>query len=70
MTPGNWRSGAEESTFVGGTLDDICPMDALVKFYESLPNRDKHLTIIPTDHFYGGREKEIVQFISEQVSPP
>ncbi|HEY3278099.1 MAG TPA: alpha/beta fold hydrolase [Syntrophorhabdaceae bacterium] len=59
-----------EVYFVGGVLDDICPMDALVEFYRTLPTIEKHLKIIPTDHFYGGREQEIVEFIKEQVSFP
>jgi uncharacterized protein len=54
--------------FVGGTLDDICPMDTLVEFYRSLPTIDKRLKIIPTDHSYGGREREILEFVREQVS--
>jgi uncharacterized protein len=54
--------------FVGGTLDDICPLDALVKFYKSLSLIDKHLKVIPTDHFYGGKEGEIAGFIRDRVN--
>jgi uncharacterized protein len=54
--------------FVGGTRDEIGPADDLTKFYQSLPLVYKYLKIIPTDHFYGGKEREIVEFIREQVS--
>ncbi len=55
--------------FVGGDRDDISPLDALVKFYKDLPVFDKYLKIIPTDHFYAGKEKEIIEFIKENVQP-
>jgi uncharacterized protein len=54
--------------FVGGTHDEIGPADDLTKFYRSLPLVHKFLKIVPTDHFYGGKEGEIVEFIREQVS--
>ena len=56
--------------FVGGTRDEIGPADALMKFYKSLPLVDKNLKIIPTDHFYLGKEEEIAEFIREQVIIP
>jgi alpha/beta superfamily hydrolase len=54
--------------FIGGTHDEIGPADALLEFYNNLPLVDKYLKIIPTDHFYGGKEGEIVEFIKDQVS--
>jgi uncharacterized protein len=53
--------------FVGGTRDEIGPEADLLKLYESLATEDKYLKIIPTDHFYGGKEGEIMRFIEEQV---
>lgn len=52
---------------VGGTIDDISPMNDLLEFYKNLPIIYKYLKIIPTDHFYGGKEQEIVDFIKENV---
>lgn len=53
--------------FVGGTIDDISPMNDLLEFYKNLPIIYKYLKIIPTDHFYSGKEQEIVDFIKENV---
>jgi len=53
--------------FVGGTRDEIGPADALMEFYKSLPLVEKYLKIIPTDHFYLGKEEEIAQFIRDEV---
>ena len=64
------RSYSGKLYFVGGTRDEIGPVDALTEFYKSLPLVDKNLKIIPTDHFYGGKEGEIAEFIREQVNLP
>jgi hypothetical protein len=53
--------------FVGGEHDDISPVDALLKFYKEFPVVEKYLKIISTDHFYGGKEQEIIEFIKENV---
>ncbi|MCX5799234.1 MAG: alpha/beta hydrolase [Proteobacteria bacterium] len=53
--------------FVGGTMDDISPMNDLLMVYKGLLVVDKHLKIIPTSHFYVGKEREIVEFIRELV---
>ncbi len=53
--------------FVGGSYDDVGPADALLAFYKDLPRTDKHLKIIPTSHFFAGKESEIVEFIRETV---
>ncbi len=54
--------------FVAGTRDDIGPVDALTGFYRDFPLVDKYLKIIPSDHFYRGKEGEIVDFIKENVT--
>lgn len=51
--------------FVGGEHDDISPLDALLKFYREFPVVEKYLKIIPTDHFYWGKERDITAFIKE-----
>lgn len=52
---------------VGGTMDDIGPVDQLMDVYKSMPTIQKSLKIIPTDHFYWGKEGEITDFIKEVV---
>jgi alpha/beta superfamily hydrolase len=56
--------------FVGGSHDDIGPVDGLMNVYEALPGMDKHVKVIPTDHFYGGRSRELSDFIVEEVRFP
>lgn len=53
--------------FVGGERDNISPLDALLKFYKGFPVVEKYLKIIPTDHFYWGKEQEITEFIKENI---
>jgi uncharacterized protein len=54
--------------FVGGTMDEICPQDRLLRVYKELPMVNKHIKLIPTDHFYGGKEAEITRFIADEVT--
>jgi alpha/beta superfamily hydrolase len=53
--------------FIGGEHDDISPVDSLLKFYKDMPVVEKSLKIISTDHFYWGKEKEIEEFIKDNV---
>jgi hypothetical protein len=53
--------------FVGGTDDDIAPVEELLALYRELTVVDKYLKIITTTHFYPGKEAEIVDFIKETV---
>ena len=53
--------------FVGGTDDDIAPVEELLSLYRELTVIDKYLKIITTTHFYPGKEAEIVDFIKETV---
>jgi uncharacterized protein len=55
---------------VGGKLDDIGPVAQLMDVYKAMPTIQKSLKIIPTDHFYWGKEEEITNFIKEVVSSP
>ena len=48
---------------VGGKLDDIGPVAQLMDVYKAMPTIQKSLKIIPTDHFYRGKEEEITDFI-------
>ncbi len=54
--------------FVGGTEDDICPVDDLSRVYRELAITEKYLKIIPTTHFYPGKEYEITDFIKENIA--
>jgi alpha/beta superfamily hydrolase len=52
---------------VGGESDDIGPISQLMHVYKAMPTIHKSLKIIPTDHFYLGKEREITDFIKEVV---
>lgn len=51
--------------FIAGTFDDIAPVDPLLMVYKELPIIEKYLKIIATDHFFGGKEDEIIDFIKD-----
>jgi len=53
--------------FIGGEHDDVSPIDSLLKFYKDLPVLEKSLRIVSTDHFYWGKEKEIEEFILDNI---
>ncbi|HBL23304.1 MAG TPA: hypothetical protein DDZ40_04225 [Deltaproteobacteria bacterium] len=57
----------KEILIVGGTYDDIAPMDDLYELYKNLPTLDKHLKVINTTHFYAGKETELIDFIKETI---
>jgi uncharacterized protein len=47
---------------VGGSLDDISPVDDLLSFYKRL-QCEKYLKIVPSSHFFDGCEKDISDFV-------
>ncbi|MBP1747500.1 MAG: alpha/beta hydrolase family protein [Deltaproteobacteria bacterium] len=57
----------KEIVIVGGTYDDIAPMDDLYELYQNLSTLDKHLKVINTTHFYTGKETELIDFIKETI---
>lgn len=57
----------KEILIVGGTYDDIAPMDDLYELYKNLATLDKHLKVINTTHFYAGKETELIDFIKETI---
>lgn len=61
------KSFSKEILIVGGTYDDIAPMDDLYELYKNLTTLDKHLKVINTTHFYAGKETELIDFIKETV---
>lgn len=61
------RNFNKEIIIVGGTYDDIAPMDDLYELYQNLSTLDKHLKVINTTHFYTGKETELIDFIKETI---
>ena len=57
----------KEIFIVGGTYDDIAPMDDLYELYKNLTITNKHLKVVDTTHFYAGKETELIDFIKETV---
>jgi hypothetical protein len=55
--------------FIGGSYDEISPLEALLALYRELP-ADKSLKIVPSDHMFDGREPEITAFIRETFGKP
>lgn len=53
--------------FIGGEYDDIGPIDDLLRSYNALTVINKSIKIIPTDHFYWGKEKDISDFIVKKT---
>jgi uncharacterized protein len=60
--PGDLVYFRGRTCLVGGAYDDISPVDDLLAFYKKLQG-DKSLKIVPTSHFFEGREDEIVDFV-------
>jgi hypothetical protein len=54
---------------IGGTYDDIAPAEDIVEFYKKLPVVEKSIKILATNHFYAGKDEEIVEFIGEVIEP-
>jgi uncharacterized protein len=50
--------------FVGGSQDDISPLDQLMPVYEKLDG-EKYLKVLPTSHFYPGMEDELRDFVRQ-----
>jgi alpha/beta superfamily hydrolase len=50
---------------VGGSLDDISPLDSLLSVYRDLQT-EKSLKIVPSSHFFEGKEPDIGDFIRER----
>jgi uncharacterized protein len=54
--------------FVGGSQDDISPLDQLMSVYENVEG-EKHLKVLPTSHFYAGVEDELREFVRQVFRP-
>ncbi len=58
------RSFSGSIYLVGGSIDDISPLDDLLALHRDLKGK-KHLKVISTSHFFEGRAGEISAFILE-----
>ncbi len=54
--------------FVGGSSDDISPLDRLLPFYRSVAT-EKWLKVLPSTHFFTGVEHEIRDFVRQMFGP-
>ena len=61
---GEIRSFSGRVLLVGGSFDDISPIDDLLALHRDLKG-EKLLKVIPTSHFFEGRAAEISEFILE-----
>ncbi len=61
-SPGEPGSFEGRLYLVGGSHDEIGPVDDLLSFYKAL-RCEKYLKIVPCSHFFEGREDEITDFI-------
>lgn len=48
---------------LGALSDEISPSSDLLAFYKAFPHPSKHLKLIPSSHFFWGKEKEIMDFL-------
>jgi alpha/beta superfamily hydrolase len=53
---------------VGGSQDDISPLDQLMPVYETAKG-EKYLKVLPTSHFYSGVEDELRDFVRQVFGP-
>lgn len=61
------KTFGKEIFIIGGTYDDIAPLDDIVELYKGIPVTNKHLKVIDTTHFYAGKEWELIDFIKDTV---
>ncbi len=61
------KSFSKTIYLIGGMYDDIGPVKSLLEFYKSISIKEKYLKIIPTSHFFNGKEDDIINFITENV---
>lgn len=54
--------------FVGGSQDDISPLDQLMAVYGKADG-EKYLKVLPTSHFYAGMEDELRDFVRQVFGP-
>jgi uncharacterized protein len=58
-----------KACLVAGSHDEISPLQSLLTFYQGW-EAEKFLKVIPTSHFFHGKEKELEGFIFERFRDP
>jgi uncharacterized protein len=66
--PAELRAFEGRVYFVGGSLDDVSPLDQLLSLYREV-RAEKWLKVLPTSHFFPGVEREIRDFAHQMFGP-
>ncbi|HUJ88976.1 MAG TPA: alpha/beta fold hydrolase, partial [Syntrophorhabdales bacterium] len=66
--PAELRAFEGRLYFVGGSHDDVSPLDQLLSFYQQV-QAEKWLKVLPSSHFFPGVETEIRDFVHQLFGP-
>jgi alpha/beta superfamily hydrolase len=66
--PAELRAFEGRLYFVGGSLDDVSPLDQLLSLYREVQT-EKWLKVLPSSHFFPGVELEIIDFVHQLFGP-
>jgi len=66
--PAELRAFEGRLYFVGGSLDDVSPLDQLLSLYREL-KAEKWLKVLPSSHFFPGVEPELRDFVHQMFGP-
>ena len=66
--PAELRAFEGRLYFVGGSLDDVSPLDQLLSLYQEVQT-EKWLKVVPSSHFFPGLEHEIRDFVRQMFGP-
>jgi uncharacterized protein len=66
--PAEIRAFGGRLYFVGGSLDDVSPLDRLLSLYQEVQG-DKWIKVLPSSHFFPGVEAEIRDFVHQMFGP-
>jgi uncharacterized protein len=66
--PAELRAFEGRLYFVGGSLDDVSPLDQLLSLYQEV-QAEKWMKVLPSSHFFPGVEREIRDFVHQMFGP-
>ncbi|HME41442.1 MAG TPA: alpha/beta fold hydrolase [Syntrophorhabdales bacterium] len=66
--PAELRAFEGRLYFVGGSFDEVSPLDQLLSFYSQV-QAEKWLKVLPSSHFFPGVEREIKDFVHQLFGP-
>ena len=66
--PAELRAFEGRLYFVGGSLDDVSPLDQLLSLYQEVQT-EKWVKVLPSSHFFPGVEREIRDFVRQMFGP-